>query len=1218
MRPAGAVAALGLVLAGWPLTALGQTSITPDVGAGRGVGTTVESNGAVFSIDGGTRAGGNLFHSFQQFSLGAGDTALWTRAAGDAAAITNVINRVTGGQASQIAGTLDSTALPNASFYFINPSGIVFAAGARVNVPAAAYFSSAAELRLADGARFSAAAPNGSTLSMAAPASFGFVGGQGAITVSGVAETFAAPNLSLMLVGSDVGVSDSRLVVRGLDIVATGAGAAAPVTLADPLAGVASGAIDLRNSRLTVTAGAAAAQPIRMLAGQVNLTGSGLVADAGGAGRGGDVRISAGRVRLADASMVVTSTRGPGAGGDVAIVARDFAMDGGSVVTVSTGAGAGGRLAITADTLSLTGAAAVVATTGGKGLGGNVELSAGTLSADTSLIVASVLGDGAGGNVRIIADTIAFTNSSVAGSAGGFGKAGDILIQARTLSTSGGLFGSPGLTTGDSGNLTILATEHFEAFSSIFTSVSDSVATAGSIFIRSPEVFIERGSITTSALGDGGAGAVMIDAGTIGFSDVFVSAQALNAVTLLGLVQLKATGDIVISGGSISSDARGQADGGRIALDAKNIHLVNASISTDTLNLGNAGRLSLIASDTLHISNSAVTSNSNSRGMGGGVLLQAGTILLDIAAQVHSDALDLGDAGGVAVRATTLTLTDGSSITSSSPRGAGDAGRVLIEADRVTLFDSVIASSTFSLGDAGQVNLRVGELVIDASGQDRSFITSETRGQGQAGGVDVGATRSITLQNGGFLSSNTLGDGNAGLVSVRADTLNVINGSFIASDSFGFGDAGDVLINAGTVRLTGGDGPITYISSDTLEAGNAGTVTINATRSLTAEHNAFISSDTYTLGDAGDIQITAGVVTLRDFGAIRSRTLSNGEAGNISIAAKLVTLADGGTISSEATDTSVGNAGLIGIEADEVTLGEKTLVSTASSGAGDAGAVAIVAKTLTIEGGVVSSSTQKGAQGQSGTLRLQADTLRVLNGGRITTVSNNPNPAGQIVIAAGSLLVDGQRTLISSESLAGDPRFDNPRGERGDAGAVLITSGDTTISNGGRITTNSFAGAAGEILIATARPGILVLEGGVDPGSIQTSSGAGTGGQITIANPLAIISNGGSILALGQQRGAQVRISSRFFINSSDRVNTVEVDGDFRLQTGLYDVSSGTVSRDLSVLDASKVLQGQCPVARSTGLVSQLITRPVGPYVRDQGFLAPPPRAGTATIGACS
>jgi hypothetical protein len=116
-----------------------------------------------------------------------------------------------------------------------------------------------------------------------------------------------------------------------------------------------------------------------------------------------------------------------------------------------------------------------------------------------------------------------------------------------------------------------------------------------------------------------------------------------------------------------------------------------------------------------------------------------------------------------------------------------------------------------------------------------------------------------------------------------------------------------------------------------------------------------------------------------------------------------------------------------------------------------------------------------------------------------------------------------------------------------------------------------------------------------------------------------VVLNGGGILALGQARGANVLIESTYFVDSADRINTVAVDGEFRIVAGLYDLSSGAVSRDLSVLDASKVLRGQCPVARSTGQVSQLITRPVGPYVRDAAPSVPQaPALGRRLIGgAC-
>lgn len=221
---------------------------------------------------------------------------------------------------------------------------------------------------------------------------------------------------------------------------------------------------------------------------------------------------------------------------------------------------------------------------------------------------------------------------------------------------------------------------------------------------------------------------------------------------------------------------------------------------------------------------------------------------------------------------------------------------------------------------------------------------------------------------------------------------------------------------------------------------------------------------------------------------------------------------------------------------------------------------------------------------------------------------------------AGRLSIDGSGSFISSENFSGGPAAGSRSGPVGDAGSVAITAADLTVSNGGRITTNSFGGAAGDISITLPSLGLLILEGRSAVGSIQTSSGAGTGGRIAITGPRAIISNGGSILALGQQSGANVTIQTRNFISSTDRRNTVAVDGQIRLEAGLYDVSSGTVNPDISVLDASKVLQGQCPAARAAGVVSQLITRPVGPYVREP-YVAPlqiPDGSERPRSGACN
>jgi hypothetical protein len=175
---------------------------------------------------------------------------------------------------------------------------------------------------------------------------------------------------------------------------------------------------------------------------------------------------------------------------------------------------------------------------------------------------------------------------------------------------------------------------------------------------------------------------------------------------------------------------------------------------------------------------------------------------------------------------------------------------------------------------------------------------------------------------------------------------------------------------------------------------------------------------------------------------------------------------------------------------------------------------------------------------------------------------------------------------------------------------VTIAARDLSLFDGGEIATNSLAGAAGDIDILMPRDGILTMTAGSFSNAIDTSSGPGTGGRITIANPYAIVSDGGSILALGERGGANVRITTDYFIRSSDRINEVAVDGAFLLEAQVGDVSSGTVERDLSILDASGVLRGQCATLRATGRSSQLVVRPIGPYG--------PARQARPLSGTCS
>ena len=107
-------------------------AITPN---SDGIGTVVSptANPSVYDISGGTLSGNrlNLFHSFQEFGLDAGQIANFQ----SNPTIRNILGRITGGNPSLINGLIQVTG-GNSNLFLMNPAGIVFGTNAQLNIPA--------------------------------------------------------------------------------------------------------------------------------------------------------------------------------------------------------------------------------------------------------------------------------------------------------------------------------------------------------------------------------------------------------------------------------------------------------------------------------------------------------------------------------------------------------------------------------------------------------------------------------------------------------------------------------------------------------------------------------------------------------------------------------------------------------------------------------------------------------------------------------------------------------------------------------------------------------------------------------------------------------------------------------------------------------------------------------------------------------------------------
>ncbi len=111
-------------------------------------------NGAAADrISGGAQRGSNLFHSFSQFNVRDGQRVYFVNPSG----IQNILTRVTGGQVSNILGTLGVEG--SANLFLLNPNGIVFGPNARLDVRGSFLGTTANSFVFPQGIEFSATNP---------------------------------------------------------------------------------------------------------------------------------------------------------------------------------------------------------------------------------------------------------------------------------------------------------------------------------------------------------------------------------------------------------------------------------------------------------------------------------------------------------------------------------------------------------------------------------------------------------------------------------------------------------------------------------------------------------------------------------------------------------------------------------------------------------------------------------------------------------------------------------------------------------------------------------------------------------------------------------------------------------------------------------------------------------------------------------------------------
>ena len=393
----------------------------------------------------------------------------------------------------------------------------------------------------------------------------------------------------------------------------------------------------------------------------------------------------------------------------------------------------------------------------------------------------------------------------------------------------------------------------------------------------------------------------------------------------------------------------------------------------------------------------------------------------------------------------------------------------------LTIVNGLIDASTAGEGAGPDVLLDVGDLRVLGGGYIKSG-TSDRSTTGPGGDLVIRAKGLVEISGaqelvgaGSNISTFTASSGAPGALRIDADRVRLANGGQILSgpppgSAGGAGGNVDILARE-SIEIVGSDDVITGITSDIFVDADPGHVNLTAPRIVVTDA-AEIRATTHAAGNAGQIHISAGTLSITNFGRIASEAAagSTGRGGSITVDAQALDLNEG-TITTNTR--GAGQAGHVTVNAGDVRLSYFSDVSSASSTASNAGSVTIRADRLYLD--TFSELTTRSAAGAGGDIRLDVrQWIEAIDSEITTSVQGGVDGGGDITITMGG----GDEVavvILDSSRLTAEARGSAPGGNmRIVTGVFLPEALPASV-----VSASSEFGVSGEILIDAPDASIL-------------------------------------------------------------------------------------------------------------------------------------------------